>query len=128
VSNATCTRLSDGDAALTSRVSLQFWQSEELVYQLLVTARHFQSFWRWLAASAAEYGVEVQFPVPASSTGSCIRKEIEERLERICLRNSWSGNQVEIRRRRLPRLWWEAKRYVCVVTTSCVATGKGQCQ
>lgn len=60
-----------GDAALTSvsHVSLQFWQTEEApVYQLLVARSYFQSFWRWLAASAAEFGGEVRAPRAYSST------------------------------------------------------------
>jgi heterotetrameric sarcosine oxidase gamma subunit len=61
-----------GDAAVTSvsHVSLQFWQTAEApVYQLLVTRSSFQSFWRWLAASGAEYGVEVRHPHAYSSNG-----------------------------------------------------------
>lgn len=54
-----------GAAALTSvsHVSLQFWQTEDApAFRLLVARSYFQSFWRWLAASAAEYGVEVRQP------------------------------------------------------------------
>jgi heterotetrameric sarcosine oxidase gamma subunit len=62
-----------GDVALTSvsHVGLQFWQTNEApVYQLLVVRSYFQSFWRWLAASAAEYGIEVRAPLAYSTTGS----------------------------------------------------------
>ena len=54
-----------GDAALTSvsHMSLQFWQTDEApAYRLLVARSYFQSFWRWLASAAAEYGVEVKAP------------------------------------------------------------------
>jgi heterotetrameric sarcosine oxidase gamma subunit len=67
-----------GDAALTSvsHVSLHFWQVHEApVFQLLVVRSYFQSFWRWLAASAAEHGGEVRAPraytqTAVSTTGS----------------------------------------------------------
>jgi heterotetrameric sarcosine oxidase gamma subunit len=51
-----------GDTALTSigHVGVQLWQTSETPgYRLLVTRSYFGSFWRWLAASAAEYGGEL---------------------------------------------------------------------
>jgi sarcosine oxidase subunit gamma len=51
-----------GDAALTSvsHLGVQLWQvADAPVYRLLVVRSYFGSFWRWLAASAAEYGGEV---------------------------------------------------------------------
>jgi len=51
-----------GDTALTtvSHFGVQLWQvADAPVYRLLVVRSYFGSFWRWLAASAAEYGGEV---------------------------------------------------------------------
>ena len=62
-----------GDVALTSvsHVGLQIWQTDEApVYRLLVSRSYFQSFWRWLAASAAEYGGAVLPAQAYSSNGS----------------------------------------------------------
>ena len=56
-----------GDVALTtaSHLAVQLWQgADEPVYRLLVVRTWFDSFWRWLAASAAEYGCEVLTPAP----------------------------------------------------------------
>jgi sarcosine oxidase subunit gamma len=53
------------DAAVTSvsLIVVQFWQvSDTPTYQLLVTRSYFLSFWRWLAASAAEFGAELLPP------------------------------------------------------------------
>jgi hypothetical protein len=42
-----------------SHIVVQFWQvSEAPAYRFLVTQTYFMSFWRWLAASAAEFGAE----------------------------------------------------------------------
>ncbi len=51
-----------GHAALTSvsHIVVQFWQVADAPrYRLLVTRTYFQSWWRWLAASAAEYGGDI---------------------------------------------------------------------
>lgn len=51
-----------GDVAVTaaSHIGVQIWQlSDEPVYRLAVARSYFASFWRWLAASAAEYGCDV---------------------------------------------------------------------
>lgn len=51
-----------GDAASTmaSHLAVHFWQvADEPVYRLLVVHTYFDSLWRWLAASAAEYGCDV---------------------------------------------------------------------
>ena len=56
-----------GDVAVTtaSHLAVQLWQvADEPVYRLLVVRTWFDSFWRWLAASAAEYGCEVLTPAP----------------------------------------------------------------
>lgn len=50
-----------GDVAVTaaSHVGVQIWQlSDEPVYRLAVARSYFGSFWRWFAASAAEFGCE----------------------------------------------------------------------
>jgi sarcosine oxidase subunit gamma len=55
-----------GDAALTtvSRLAVQIWQTDEApTYRLLVIRTFFDSFWSWLASSAAEYGAEVLEPL-----------------------------------------------------------------
>ena len=60
-----------GDAALTSvsLIAVQFWQvSDAPTYRLLVTRSYFLSFWRWLAASAAEFGAELLPPRRYSAT------------------------------------------------------------
>jgi methylglutamate dehydrogenase subunit D len=52
-----------GDAAVTtaSHLAVHLWQmADEPAYRLLVVRTYFDSLWRWLAASAAEYGCEVQ--------------------------------------------------------------------
>ena len=54
-----------GDAALTtvSHLALQLWQTSDApTYRALVVRAFFESFWHWLAASGAEYGVEVLEP------------------------------------------------------------------
>ena len=54
-----------GHAALTSvsHIVVQFWQvADAPTYRLLVTRTYFLSLWRWLAASAAEYGGELLPP------------------------------------------------------------------
>jgi methylglutamate dehydrogenase subunit D len=59
-----------GDAAVTtaSHLAVHLWQvAEEPVYRLLVVRTYFDSLWRWLAASAAEYGCEVLAPMPYAS-------------------------------------------------------------
>ena len=56
-----------GDAAVTtaSHLAVHLWQvADEPVYRLLVVRTWFDSLWRWLAASAAEYGCEVLAPRP----------------------------------------------------------------
>jgi len=56
-----------GDVAVTtaSHLSVHLWQvADEPVYRLLVVRTWFDSLWRWLAASAAEYGCEVLVPAP----------------------------------------------------------------
>jgi methylglutamate dehydrogenase subunit D len=61
-----------GDAALTSvsHIAVQFWQvADAPAYRLLVTRSYFFSFWRWLAASAAEFGGEVLPPRPYTNAG-----------------------------------------------------------
>ncbi len=55
-----------GDLAVTtaSHLAVHLWQvTDEPVYRLLVVLTYFDSFWRWLAASAAEYGCEVLAPL-----------------------------------------------------------------
>ena len=56
-----------GDVAVTtaSHLPVHLWQgADEPVYRLLVVRTWFDSLWRWLAASAAEYGCEVMAPTP----------------------------------------------------------------
>ena len=59
-----------GDVAVTtaSHLAVHLWQvADEPVYRLLVVRTYFDSLWRWLAASAAEYGCEVLAPAPYAS-------------------------------------------------------------
>jgi sarcosine oxidase subunit gamma len=59
-----------GDAAVTtaSHLGVHLWQvADAPVYRLLVVHTYFDSLWRWLAASAAEFGCDVQAPAPYSS-------------------------------------------------------------
>jgi sarcosine oxidase subunit gamma len=59
-----------GDVAVTtaSHLAVQLWQvADDPVYRLLVVRTYFDSLWRWLAASAAEYGCEVLAPAPYAS-------------------------------------------------------------
>ena len=59
-----------GDVAVTtaSHLAVHLWQvADEPVYRLLVVRTWFDSLWRWLAASAAEYGCEVLVPAPYAS-------------------------------------------------------------
>jgi sarcosine oxidase subunit gamma len=59
-----------GDAAVTtaSHLGVHLWQvADAPVYRLLVVHTYFESLWRWLAASAAEFGGDVQAPAPYSS-------------------------------------------------------------
>lgn len=59
-----------GHVAVTtaSHLAVHLWQvADEPVYRLLVVRTYFDSLWRWLAASAAEYGCDVQAPLPYSS-------------------------------------------------------------
>ena len=56
-----------GDVAVTtaSHLAVHLWQvADEPVYRVLVVRTWFDSLWRWLAASAAEYGCEVLEPTP----------------------------------------------------------------
>jgi methylglutamate dehydrogenase subunit D len=58
-----------GDVAVTmaSHLAVHLWQVDDLpVYRLLVVRTYFESLWRWLASSAAEYGCDVQAPRPYS--------------------------------------------------------------
>jgi len=58
------------DVAVTtaSHLAVHLWQvADEPVYRLLVVRTWFDSLWRWLAASAAEYGCEVLVPAPYAS-------------------------------------------------------------
>ena len=59
-----------GDVAVTtaSHLAVHLWQvADEPVYRLLVVRTWFDSLWRWLAASAAEYGCEVLVPASYAS-------------------------------------------------------------
>lgn len=59
-----------GDAAVTtaSHLGVHLWQvADAPVYRLLVVHTYFDSLWRWLAASAAEFGCDVQAPAPYAS-------------------------------------------------------------
>jgi len=59
-----------GDAAVTtaSHLAVHLWQvADDPVYRLLVVRTYFDSLWRWLALSTAEYGCEVETPRPYSS-------------------------------------------------------------
>jgi len=59
-----------GDVAVTtaSHLAVHLWQvADDPVYRLLVVRTYLESLWRWLAASAAEYGCEVLAPVPYAS-------------------------------------------------------------
>ena len=56
-----------GDVAVTtaSHLAVHLWQvADDPVYRLLVVHTYFDSLWRWLASSAAEYGCEVLAPAP----------------------------------------------------------------
>ena len=69
---STCTRVRSGpgDVAVTtaSHLAVHLWQvADDPVYRLLVVRTWFDSLWRWLAASAAEYGCEVLAPPPYAS-------------------------------------------------------------
>lgn len=59
-----------GDVAVTtaSHLAVHLWQvADAPAYRLLVVRTYFDSLWRWLAASAAEYGCEVLAPTPHAS-------------------------------------------------------------
>jgi methylglutamate dehydrogenase subunit D len=59
-----------GDVAVTtaSHLAVHLWQvADDPVYRLLVVRTYFDSLWRWLALSAAEYGCEVETPLPYPS-------------------------------------------------------------
>jgi sarcosine oxidase subunit gamma len=59
-----------GDAVVTtaSHLGVHLWQvADAPVYRLLVVHTYFDSLWRWLAASAVEYGCDVQPPAPYAS-------------------------------------------------------------
>lgn len=59
-----------GDAAVTtaSHLAVHLWQvTDDPVYRLLVVRTYFDSLWRWLAVSAAEYGCDVRAPMPYAS-------------------------------------------------------------
>ena len=54
-----------GHAAVTAvaHVSVHLWQiNEQPTYRLLVPRSYARSFWHWLSASAAEYGLELEGP------------------------------------------------------------------
>lgn len=60
-----------GHAAVTAvaHVSVHLWQiNEQPTYRLLVPRSYARSFWHWLSASAAEYGLEL-----AGSAGRSVR-------------------------------------------------------
>lgn len=58
-------------STLVSHLNVQLWQvSGEPRYRVIVVRTWFSSFWRWLAASAAEYGGEVLAPRAYSSAGA----------------------------------------------------------
>jgi sarcosine oxidase subunit gamma len=59
-----------GDVAVTtaSHLAVHLWQvADDPVYRLLVVRTYFDSLWRWLAASAAEYGCDVLVAIPYAS-------------------------------------------------------------
>jgi sarcosine oxidase subunit gamma len=50
-------------ATLVSHLHVQFWQVDDGPrYRILVVRTYFDSFWRWLACSTAEFGGEVLEP------------------------------------------------------------------
>jgi sarcosine oxidase subunit gamma len=55
-------------SAATSTISLmgvQLWQADDMPsYDIAIFRSVSHSFWRWLTASAAEYGYEVGQPAP----------------------------------------------------------------
>lgn len=62
-----------GDVAVTtaSHLAVHLWQvGDEPVYRLLVVHTYFDSLWRWLASSAAQYGCEVLPFAPYSPHGT----------------------------------------------------------
>ena len=62
-----------GDVAVTtaSHLAVHLWQvADDPVYRLLVVHTYFDSLWRWLASSAAEYGCEVLAPASYAPTGA----------------------------------------------------------
>jgi sarcosine oxidase subunit gamma len=59
-----------GDVAVTtaSHLAVHLWQvADDPVYRLLVVHTYFDSLWRWLASSAAQYGCEVKPAAPYAS-------------------------------------------------------------
>jgi sarcosine oxidase subunit gamma len=58
-------------STLVSHLNVQLWQvSDEPRYRVFVVRTYFGSFWRWLAAAAAEYGGEVLAPGAYSPEGA----------------------------------------------------------
>ena len=60
-----------GDAAMTgvAHIAVQLWQTDEAPTYVLSVARSLaRSFWSWLEASAAEYGLELAPPPPMVET------------------------------------------------------------